>query len=146
PAANEGRSPPLSSADRQSPAGVVQVGVFLMSAPTQAPTLDTILLMHGTFSGPETPFFRDLRPALGTLFPSAQIEPVNWDGGNYLESRYLAELSLMRRLRGLANRRVLVIAHSHGGNAAYRALARHRSRNNVTVLGLCTIGTPFIEL
>jgi hypothetical protein len=120
--------------------------VWRWQVDSQTPNIDTILLVHGTFSGPQTPFFRNPRPAIESLFPKAIIDTIKWDGGNYLESRYRAELALLRNIRTFKNQRVLIIAHSHVGNVAYRAVARYKPRTGVTIAGLCTIGTPFIEL
>lgn len=118
----------------------------MVESADQTHSVDVVLLIHGTFSSPQTPFFTELRSALTTAFPSAQIESPPWSGGNNLESRYAAELQLLRSLRQKRGKRVLVIAHSHGGNIAYRALTRLSNRRSPIVLGLCTIGTPFIEM
>ena len=105
-----------------------------------------IIFVHGTFSGPQTKFFKNLRDALSKVDGSDSFVDIRWDGGNSFESRLRAELELVQEVRRLGWSRVLIIAHSHGGNIAYGAVTRLSRRYEQKVLGLVTFGTPFVTL
>jgi hypothetical protein len=79
------------------------------------------------------------------LGPGVQFVPFLWSGANTIRARHEASLQLTAQLRADRERdpqvRQLVIAHSHGGNVALRA---------IDLLGepvpLATLATPFLSI
>ena len=108
-----------------------------------------LILVHGTYK-PNAAWSLEMSPltdALRRTFDSAEIERFVWDGENSVRSRHTAAQSLAIKLDELRaaepNKLVVVIAHSHGGNIAFNAIASLPTHNNVGAL--VTLGTPFFE-
>lgn len=123
----------------------------------------TVYLVHGTwahglrFRGDPHPARPGAKPRwfeAGSIFrvhlesllgPGVQFAPFLWSGANTIRARHEASLQLAAQLRVDRERdpqaRRLVIAHSHGGNVALRA---------IDLLGepvpLATLATPFLSI
>lgn len=107
------------------------------------------ILVHGTFK-PKAAWTLENSPlasAIVTTFERSVIERFVWDGKNSIRSRVAAVQSLSARLTELRKTepdvRVVVIAHSHGGNIAFDAIAHSPICENVAAV--VTLGTPFFE-
>jgi pimeloyl-ACP methyl ester carboxylesterase len=109
------------------------------------------VLVHGTFS-PNAAWTREgshlcdaLREAFG---PDLHIERFEWSGANSFGARGIAAAGLAATIDDLAARhefaKIVVIAHSHGGNVASYALAQSAQRERVTAL--VTLATPFVKV
>jgi hypothetical protein len=83
-----------------------------------------------------------MRRALTERFDGADLESFRWSGRNTHRARVQAALDLAAHLDQLADRDVVIVAHSHGGNVALGALRTaaptHRKRT------LVTLATPFL--
>lgn len=108
-----------------------------------------IILLHGT----QWPFLRlnrwfeegaPLQIALRRAFPGAAIEIFSWSGWNTQRARHAAALELIANLElwKLQSSKIVIIAHSHGGNVALQAAQKMRDEK----ISLITLGTPFLEL
>ena len=77
-----------------------------------------------------------------------RFEVFNWSGDNSMRARAKAAVSLRDRIVALRaaepETRLLIIAHSHGGNVALRAVSLLESRERL--LGVATLATPFLQL
>jgi len=86
-----------------------------------------------------------LTAALSKHGLSVQISPFNWSGANSVRARDNAARMLSEHLRTKQSEhpgcKQVVIAHSHGGNVALRALDGIGDQ-----IFLITIATPFVEL
>jgi hypothetical protein len=93
-------------------------------------------------------FRNRLTAALGKRGLSAQISPFLWSGANSVRERDKAAHKLVEHIRAkqsdYPSSTQVVIAHSHGGNVALRAL----DQLGITGDGIfiATIATPFVEI
>ena len=75
-------------------------------------------------------------------------EPFGWSGGNLAEERARARPEASQYLKKLIDQypaaHQVIVAHSHGGSVAFAALAEPWFADRV--LGVVTLGTPFITL
>ena len=119
-------------------------------APIRSDQPVTISLVHGTFAR-DAPWTRPgskLYTALQETFPRANIEAFGWKGRNSAldrerESRRFGEWARARALaQGGAPH--FVIAHSHGGNIALKALGD--AAVAAAVRGVACLSTPFLHL
>lgn len=78
---------------------------------------------------------------------SAKVETFNWSGANSVFKRLEASSSLAKHLNVLTkkypNAKQVVIAHSHGGNVALKAL--DDLNPNGRDVHVVTIATPFLD-
>ena len=95
----------------------------------------------------------DFRKALQEKLSAAgllgtRIHPFLWSGANSIFERNLAAQTLAHLLvknnKENPSAGQLIIAHSHGGNVALRAL--HMLPPNFPALWVVTIATPFVEI
>ena len=90
-----------------------------------------------------------LTAALSKHGLSAQISPFTWSGANSVQERDKAARRLAEDIRAkqseYPNSRQVVIAHSHGGNVALRALDKLEVTRQENVF-VATIATPFVEI
>lgn len=110
-----------------------------------------VTLVHGTFAK-DTPWLKPDSPICKSFvdaFPGRiYIEPFGWSGANNFYSRLDAAVELREHIKKLQGAHPkafqFVVAHSHGGNVAIRALRLlapcHR------VLGIACLATPFIHV
>ena len=98
---------------------------------------------HSTTASPN-PFW-PLSGYLRERYPEAQYWLFRWTGKNSVRARRTATSELLRHMRRVhreqPNALHIVIAHSHGGNIAYRSAAA-RGAPHVSVV---TLSTPFIS-
>lgn len=83
--------------------------------------------------------------ALETEGIEVRISAVPWRGQNSSTAREAGATDLARRLVGQPERPKVIIAHSHGGNVAMRALQQMK-RGHDNVLGVVCLATPFLQL
>jgi len=93
-------------------------------------------------------FRNRLTMALSKRGLSAQISPFLWSGANSVRERDKAAHELVEHIRAKQSEypssTQVVIAHSHGGNVALRALNQLGvTRNKIFI---ATIATPFVEI
>lgn len=93
-------------------------------------------------------FRNRLTAALSKRGLSAQISPFLWSGANSARERDKAARELVEHIRAKQSDHPsstqVVIAHSHGGNVALRALNQMGvTRNEIFI---ATIATPFVEI
>jgi hypothetical protein len=93
-------------------------------------------------------FRNRLTAALSKRGLSAQISPFLWSGANSVQERDTAARELVEHIRAKQSDHPsstqVVIAHSHGGNVALRALDQLGvTRNEIFI---ATIATPFVEI
>jgi hypothetical protein len=93
-------------------------------------------------------FRNRLTAALSKRGLSAQISPFLWSGANSVQERDKAARELVEHIRAKQSDHPsstqVVIAHSHGGNVALRALDQLGvTRNEIFI---ATIATPFVEI
>jgi hypothetical protein len=93
--------------------------------------------------------FRDrLTAALSKRGLSARISPFLWSGANSVRERDKAARELVEHIRAkqsdYPSSTQVVIAHSHGGNVALRALDQPGVTGDEIFIG--TIATPFVEI
>ncbi len=115
-----------------------------------------IIAVHGTFAGREhvgdnrladKEFYSEkseFAAALRSQVPDAKWHEFTWSGKNLESSRTKAAREFRRYLKRLsvpAQDKLIVLAHSHGGNVALDALRRAPVDNPVE---LYTVGTPFV--
>lgn len=109
--------------------------------------MDHFILVHGTFAtgAPWTQPNSKLVASLRESFPEALIHRFEWSGSNSHQARRRAgdELSGFIQTEVFANGNVVIIAHSHGGNVALRAMSGQQVAARVH--GLITLATPFIR-
>ena len=104
-----------------------------------------VVLVHGTWArGSRWPKVEAM--LADTFAGRAHVEYVEWPGHNQVSARMKGVRALIRALRSSIrahpDARHVVIAHSHGGNVALRALrARWLQRR---VAGLVCLSTPFL--
>lgn len=124
---------------------------------------EPVLFIHGTFANKAVPtesptpwwvpgsqFANDLQAALirhqSTARPIAPDDVFAWTGNNSESDRRAAAKQLAARLSAMdsdpAIRRYHLIAHSHGGNVATRALEEFQPRKLGAVIFL---GTPYLS-
>jgi pimeloyl-ACP methyl ester carboxylesterase len=115
-----------------------------------------IVLVHGTWArgaewmGPNSTFCSTLTDELSSLGAKsiAIIRDFQWTGWNTHEDRRKGAVCLRKRLMAIIRQApdvsVFVIAHSHGGNVALRAI--HRSSYlKSRISGVVCIATPFLK-
>jgi len=97
---------------------------------------------------PESAFRRDLEQALSAYGLRAAFDTFEWSGANSIFERDKAGVALAELLQSqqdrFPERTRVVIAHSHGGNIAMRAL--HRLRHIDGDIHVITLATPFVEV
>lgn len=123
-----------------------------------------ITLVHGTFARPQTlnesnaknrswiqcdsAFCNELKNELQSRSITSVLEPFLWSGDNSLSARDTASDHLAHFLIEQANKypeyAQVVIAHSHGGNIALRALKRLTDRGDQ--ITLVSLATPFLSV
>jgi pimeloyl-ACP methyl ester carboxylesterase len=114
-----------------------------------------VTLVHGTWArgAPwtqlDSPFCNQLREEL-TNHSAASVKffRIDWSGGNSHRDRRIASIALRKQLlaqlQALPHARHYVVAHSHGGNVALRAV--HNSPTLIRELsGIVAIATPFLR-
>jgi pimeloyl-ACP methyl ester carboxylesterase len=121
------------------------------------PTLK-VILVHGTWGRgvfrrkPLAPWCRDdsvfvraLQSALEARGVHPTVLPFNWSGDNSVFERAAAANDLQSFIDSSIppSERLLLIAHSHGGNVALQAITKLDDSSNVHV---CTLATPFFRL
>src|SRR5262245_40991386 len=93
-------------------------------------------------------FRNRLATALSKRGLSAQISPFLWSGANSVRERDKAARELLEHIRAKQSEypssTQVVIAHSHGGNVALRALNQLGVTPNK--IFIATIATPFVEI
>lgn len=121
-----------------------------------SPRSYVITLVHGTWvHNPRwihvgSPFCTNLEHELKERgAQQVKFFPFEWSGGNTHQDRRLASVDLRKQLLRRLDKYPLanhyIVAHSHGGNVALRAV--HRSCTLRKALsGLVTLGTPFLIL
>ena len=112
-----------------------------------------ITLVHGTFARNATwtietsPLCEGIRARIQDS-DTIHFHRFLWSGSNSVNSRFRAQQQLSAHITELSirhpNAKQFVIAHSHGGNIAIRALADNRVRASVE--GLVCLATPFISV
>src|SRR5205085_2403634 len=93
----------------------------------------------------ETSLFRSrLSREITNSAIAAEIISFEWSGANsvFARSRAAESLRTMLLSRG-QNRSVTIIAHSHGGNVALRAVGQDYSHADTMVI---TLATPFLQI
>src|SRR5262245_5826526 len=93
--------------------------------------------------------FRDrLAGALGKYGFSTQISSFLWSGANSVRERDNAARELVEHIRATQLEHIdsvhVIVAHSHGGNVALRALDRLDATSGKVFL--VTLATPFVEI
>jgi hypothetical protein len=116
--------------------------VFLM-------TPVTVVLVHGTFdraalwAQPGSVF----RTSLSRTLPNAEIVVHFWSGSNSFSARAAAATDLARLLRSTSalnsSARILIVAHSHGGNIALQAIGDANIGDQCS--GVACLATPFLQ-
>ena len=104
----------------------------------------SIVLVHGTW-GRWSSWHRRaglMRRGLTERFAEADVESFVWSGRNTHRARIEGALALADRLDELADRHVVLVAHSHGGNVALGAARLARATRNQRLL--VTLATPFL--
>ena len=106
-----------------------------------------VWLVHGTWARhakwthANSPLCEVLRDKIDA---EVEFRRVSWRGRNQDRDRMRAALALVEESKSpdLASKRQVAIAHSHGGNAALRAVSHPESRLD----GLVTMNTPFMAV
>lgn len=137
-----------------------------------SPPRCVMILVHGTWGrgfNPSDPFVDSARNLPGNTIPAPRwfdlgsafrsrleraleenlhiaFEPFHWSGANSVFARNDAALTLCERLKSLHSKgeQIVIIAHSHGGNVALRALELLGS--DARRIRLITLATPFLRL
>jgi hypothetical protein len=128
---------------------------------------ETIVLVHGTFSGPregerqwwqgglDGDFASRLHGALAkrgidVRCWSHSADPLfHWSGENDWVARVEASAALRQHISELANEgwRCHLVGHSHGGNVIVESLnAMHGRPEERAVASVVTLGTPFLDI
>ena len=98
----------------------------------------------------DSTFTRSLQHALGEAGRRAAIEPFLWSGANSVRSRDAAADSLRIAMAAARERfpgaEQVIIAHSHGGNVALRALHKATLDGERDRPRLITLATPFLQI
>ena len=86
---------------------------------------------------------RSFEGATPGVYPSISV--FGWSGANSIIERAKAadELAVHLRTKLTENAPILIIAHSHGGNVALKAVGQLAGNRNIYV---CTLATPFFRL
>src|SRR5215470_5590384 len=114
-----------------------------------------ITLVHGTWApgAPWTkcnsPFRKQLREELKNQHAtSVKFFRIDWGGRNTHQDRRKASIclrkQLLRQCSERPNARHYIVAHSHGGNVALRAVC-HSPRLRREIKGIVAIATPFLS-
>lgn len=111
----------------------------------------TAVLVHGTFAQ-GAPWTRPGSAVIAELQNSLPgtwtIEHFDWTGANSYSAREQAASELAEHLDSLVadsrNSRAIVVAHSHGGNVALRALRRMKRSDQIAAV--VALGTPFLQI
>jgi pimeloyl-ACP methyl ester carboxylesterase len=110
---------------------------------------DVVILIHGTFAR-DASWIND-NSVLSTIIrekaKDIQIIPFRWSGANSPAARIKAGYDLAavgEELYKRGCRKILVVAHSHGGNVALYSLRNPQMRKIVS--GIWFLGTPFITI
>jgi len=125
---------------------------------TSKPSTDAsliIFLVHGTFARgaawtkPDSTFCTQLKRDLQALgHEKIRFELFEWSGDNTHPARREAAVKLERALRASVRLQPecdhFVVAHSHGGNIALRAVQRSRYFSEKAI-GVVTLATPFLK-
>jgi len=95
----------------------------------------------------ESPFREKLEIELKDASPDCEIRPFCWSGANSIFARDEAAQKLARVLKDdlkSSNAAPIVIAHSHGGNVALRAMAHLGA--DASRVRIVTLATPFLRV
>jgi pimeloyl-ACP methyl ester carboxylesterase len=114
-----------------------------------------ITLVHGTWAHDaqwtrtNSPFCNQLREELKSRgVTNVKFRRFNWSGGNTHRDRRIASVrlrkKLLRQLGSPRNACHYVVAHSHGGNVALRAVC-HSPTLRRELSGIVAIATPFLS-
>lgn len=114
--------------------------------PEHRPT--RVILVHGTWAS-RKPWTKPGSDMVTTLAGSGcrQVERFTWSGRNTHCARVSAAVALKEILIKYADDRVIIVAHSHGGNvalAAMRLAGSERALRPSVPAYLVALGTPFI--
>jgi pimeloyl-ACP methyl ester carboxylesterase len=111
----------------------------------------TAVLVHGTFARDaawtksDSSMAEAIRSGLGEPWQTTHF---NWSGENSYQGRETASDELAKVLEALVSEseqsQVVVIAHSHGGNVAMRALKKMKETRQIQAL--VTLGTPILRV
>ena len=97
---------------------------------------------------PASAFQQNIEQALRALGLQAKFDYFEWSGDNSVFERDKAGGALAERLRSQSERfpghTKVIIAHSHGGNVAMRAL--HRLSGTPETIRVVTLATPFVDV
>jgi len=108
---------------------------------------ETFILIHGTFArgAPWTKAGSALVKTLEGAFPRARICRFDWSGGNSHQARLCAAQELRKYVRSdeIGEGPIFLIAHSHGGNVALKAISDNEIQRKVK--GVICLATPFIQ-
>jgi hypothetical protein len=155
------------------PSAVRHDRVELVTCDSESPAMSTnlfVILVHGTWGRgffpnihlllrkllhrrprwfePGSQFRSILAAELNTRSIDTEISFIEWSGSNSFSEREAAAIALASMLDDIINGNhtlpILVVAHSHGGNIAVRALDHMPAPPNN--LYLATVVTPFLEL
>jgi len=109
-----------------------------------------LVLVHGTWAksavwtGPGSALVRYLLAELGS--EAVAIYALDWSGRNSVKARDSAALALEIDLKDLLDRFpeaiINIVAHSHGGNVAAKAVANM----GIDEIGLACLSTPFLRV
>lgn len=120
---------------------------------TNAPFI--VFLVHGTFARGAgwtkrgSVFCERLHAELKALdCDDVRFEVVEWSGGNSHKARRYGAVKLERAMRKSIKKypqaHQFVVAHSHGGNIALRAIGRNEFFRDCRI-GIVTLATPFLK-
>lgn len=107
-----------------------------------------VILVHGTWASAAqwTKRGSTLRDALEREFPDSIAHEVTWGGANSPWGRGAAAAAIADAIRSTdAMGRVVIVAHSHGGNGALHALHELDVADQRKVAALVCLATPFID-
>ncbi|MGF1543600.1 MAG: esterase/lipase family protein [Parvularculaceae bacterium] len=103
------------------------------------------VLVHGTFATPDGWFSEDGPLTRDLEAEGGRVERFIWSGRNSDRDRSFAARRLAKFIDGLGkDEPISIIAHSHGGNIAYDALAETPTKTCARVT-VTTVGTPFLR-
>lgn len=105
-----------------------------------------VLVIHGTWGGsapflePDSALTQQLRAAIG---PAGEVRRFGWSGRNRFDARIAAAEELRRRILAEPSRPVTLVAHSHGGFVALKALEDAQAAARVDRVIL--LAAPFLH-
>ncbi|CAG4992224.1 hypothetical protein DYBT9275_00918 [Dyadobacter sp. CECT 9275] len=110
----------------------------------------TVINIHGTFDQ-NSKFIRepsDFCSHLKENLGDAVISPFDWSGKNSISDRYKSGIRLAEKIEELSNlypdRKIILIAHSHGGNIIRYALSDETLKDKIHKI--VYLATPFIKI